>query len=267
MKNKLFYKIEGNGLPLLLIHGFTGSHKSFDDISKYLQQFFKIIRIDLIGHGKSMNEDESLYSFKNSIESILEIIDELRIIKVNLLGYSLGGRNAMHFASKFKERVNKLILCSSSYGLESQLEKDKRIKSDQRLVNLLENNKLKEFVEYWESLPLWNSENRLSIEKKKNHRKIRLSNNPYGLALNLKHQGQGKQNNLLSELKKINTKTLILYGEKDNKYKKLSTKLEKTIRKSKTIMVPESGHNIILENPIYVSRAVKNFILGDTYVN
>ena len=79
--------------------------------------------------------------------------------------------------------------------------------------------KLKEFVEYWESLPLWNSENRLSIEKKKNHRKIRLSNNPYGLALNLKHQGQGKQNNLLSELKKINTKTLILYGEKDNKYK------------------------------------------------
>jgi len=263
LNNKLFYKSEGNGLPLLLIHGFTGSHKSFDEISKYLQQFFKIIRIDLAGHGKSMSQDASFFSFENSIKSILKILDDLRLIKVNILGYSLGGRNAMHFVSKFQERVNKLIVCSSSYGLKNQLEKDKRINSDQKLIDLLENNNLKEFVKLWESLPLWDSEKRLSIEKIKKHKKIRLSNNPFGLALNLKHQGQGKQNNLLSELKKIKNETLILYGEKDDKYKKISTKLDKTIRNSKTIMVPESGHNIILENPIYVSRAVKNFILGE----
>ena len=43
--------------------------------------------------------------------------------------------------------------------------------------------------------------------------------------------------------------------------------LSKSIRKSKTIMVPESGHNIILENPIFVSREVKDFILGENNDN
>ena len=96
------------------------------------------------------------------------------------------------------------------------------------------------------------------------NRRIRLENNPIGLALNLKHQGQGKQKNLLHELKKINNSTLILYGENDEKYKNLSKKLTKSIRNSKSVMVPESGHNIILENPIFVSREVKDFILGVT---
>ena len=68
--SNLYYNLEGKGLPLLLIHGFTGSNKSFDILSKYLQQYFKIIRIDLVGHGESMSYKESEYSFENSINSI-----------------------------------------------------------------------------------------------------------------------------------------------------------------------------------------------------
>ena len=55
MTRKLFHKIEGSGTPLLLIHGFTGSHKSFDKISNFLKIYFKVITIDMIGHGKSMD--------------------------------------------------------------------------------------------------------------------------------------------------------------------------------------------------------------------
>ena len=58
-----------------------------------------------------------------------------------------------------------------------------------------------------------------------------------------------------------------MYGEHDNKYENISKILSKSIRKSKTIMVPESGHNIILENPIFVSREVKDFILGENNDN
>jgi 2-succinyl-6-hydroxy-2,4-cyclohexadiene-1-carboxylate synthase len=265
--NKLFYKIQGKGLPIILIHGFTGSHKSFDVMSKYLQQFFKVIMIDLPGHGNSMTRNESIYSFENSSKLILDIIDELKLIKVNVLGYSLGGRNAMHLATKFQKKINKLILCSASYGLDNQEEQKKRNNSDQKLIDLLTNNNLEKFVKYWESLPLWSSENKLPINKKQKLKEIRLSHNPYGLALNLKHQGQGKQRNLLANLEKINTKTLIMYGENDYKYKNISKTISNSIRKSKTIMVPDSGHNIILENPIFVSREVKDFILGENNVN
>ncbi len=265
--SNLFYKVEGNGLPLLLIHGFTGSNKSFDIVSKYMQQYFKVVRIDLVGHGKSMTYNESDYSFENSINSIISIINKLKFRKVNILGYSLGGRIAMHIASNFQKKINNLILCSASYGLENPEEKKKRINSDQKLISLLEEKGIKDFVNYWESISLWESENKLPLEKRTKHKKIRLENNPLGLAMNLKNQGQGKQNNLLPELQKIDTKTLILYGSNDEKYKRISKKLSNSIRKSKTIMVPESGHNIILENPIFVSREVKDFILGETNDN
>tara|TARA_B100001094_G_scaffold56835_1_gene52324 strand:- start:2611 stop:3411 length:801 start_codon:yes stop_codon:yes gene_type:complete len=265
--NKLFYKIEGNGLPIMLIHGFTGSHKSFEEISKYLKQFFRVISIDLIGHGKSMTSEESYYTFDKSIELILEILDELKINKVNLLGYSLGGRSAMHLVTKCQNKINNLILCSASYGLENEIEKKKRIDSDKNLIKLLEKNKIEDFVNYWESIPLWESEKKLSVEKKNKYRNLRLKNNSLGLALNLKYQGQGIQNNLLESLKKIMNRTLIMYGEHDNKYENISKILSKSIRKSKTIMVPESGHNIILENPIFVSREVKDFILGENNDN
>ena len=63
MTRKLFHKIEGSGTPLLLIHGFTGSHKSFDKISNFLKIYFKVITIDMIGHGKSMDYKKEKYSF------------------------------------------------------------------------------------------------------------------------------------------------------------------------------------------------------------
>jgi 2-succinyl-6-hydroxy-2,4-cyclohexadiene-1-carboxylate synthase len=265
--SNLFYKVEGKGLPLLLIHGFTGTNKSFDVVSKYMQQYFKVVRIDLVGHGKSMTYNEADYSFENSINSIISIIDKLNLRKVNVLGYSLGGRIAMHLASGFQKKINKLILCSASYGLDNLEEKKKRINSDQKLINLLEKKGIKDFVNHWESIPLWDFEKKLPLEKRIKHKIIRLENNPLGLSMNLKHQGQGNQNNLLPELQKINNKTLILYGENDEKYENLSKKISNSIRKSKTMMVPESGHNIILENPIFVCREVKDFILGETNEN
>ena len=61
--------------------------------------------------------------------------------------------------------------------------------------------------------------------------------------------------------------TLILYGEKDKRYEGVSKELSKIVRKSKIIMVPQSGHNIILEKPTFVAYEAKNFILGETNGN
>ena len=119
-----------------------------------------------------------------------------------------------------------------------------------------------DFVEFWESLSIWDSEKKLGVNARNKLRAIRKSQNPLGLSLSLKYQGQGVQSNLLNYLDKIVNNTMILYGENDIKYEKISKKMSKAIRNSKTIVVPHSGHNIILENPIFVSRAVKNFILG-----
>ena len=91
MTRKLFHKIEGSGTPLLLIHGFTGSHKSFDKISNFLKIYFRVITIDMIGHGKSMDYKKENYSFDQSIHDISSIIllDERQIAKFSSTIFSV----------------------------------------------------------------------------------------------------------------------------------------------------------------------------------
>tara|TARA_B110000438_G_scaffold27768_1_gene26704 strand:+ start:8616 stop:9410 length:795 start_codon:yes stop_codon:yes gene_type:complete len=263
MRKKLYYKTEGSGIPLILIHGFTGSHESFDIVSNYLKQYFKIIKLDMIGHGFSMDYSEQNYSFSKSIKYIENIINELNLKKVNIVGYSLGGRLAMQYAINNYNEINKLILCSSSFGIEKKSERISRIKSDKKIIDLLMNNKITKFVNYWEGISLWDSEKKLSVETKQKNRNIRLNQNNEGLLMSLRYQGQGVQEFLGKYLKNIKSKTLIMYGEKDFKYKEISKIMSEIIENSELDVVSNSGHNIILENPIYVSQKIKNFILGE----
>ena len=263
MIKNLYYTTEGSGIPLILIHGFTGSHKSFDKLSNFLKQYFKIIKLDMIGHGLSMDYDVSSYSFSESINYIEKIIEELNLKKVNILGYSLGGRLAMQFAIKNQHQVNKMILCSSSFGIEKKSERISRIRSDEKIIELLINENLEKFVNFWQNIPLWESEKKLPVEIKSKHRRIRLEQKNEGLLLNLRYQGQGVQKYLGKSLKNIKLKTLIMYGGKDLKYKVISKKMIELIENSELCEVPNSGHNIVLEHPIYISQKIKSFILGE----
>ena len=110
MTKDLFYKIEGSGTPVLLIHGFTGSHKSFQKVSSFLSSQFKVITVDMIGHGQSMNYESKNYTFDKSINDLNKILDSLSIKKINLIGYSLGGRLAMQFALKNIAKLSSLII-------------------------------------------------------------------------------------------------------------------------------------------------------------
>ena len=267
MTRKLFHKIEGSGTPLLLIHGFTGSHKSFDKISNFLKIYFKVITIDMIGHGKSMDYKKENYSFDQSIQDISSILESQSLKKINILGYSLGGRLAMQFVNKNPNKINKLIICSASNGIKNKKERENRIISDSKIINLLENYPLDHFVNYWQNLKLWQSEKRLDIKKIIQLRKIRLTQNKIGLALSLSNQGQGVQEYLGDQLRSIKANTLIMFGEKDKKYKEISKEIHNLIENSKLEMVPNSGHNIILENPIFISQKVKHFILGENNEN
>jgi 2-succinyl-6-hydroxy-2,4-cyclohexadiene-1-carboxylate synthase len=127
---------------------------------------------------------------------------------------------------------------------------------------MLENNPLDNFVSYWENIAIWKTQKNILPSVLKNQKKIRLEQNKKGLALSLKYQGQGEQENLFDKLKKISCNTLIMYGELDKKYKKISEIMKENIKNSKIIMCANSGHNIVLENPEFIEKEIKNFILG-----
>ncbi len=105
----LHYQIVGEGgTPLLLIHGLFGSSDNWRGIAKQLSKTRQVISVDLRNHGQSFQHPQQNYPLMAA--DIDEVLAELGIDKVHLLGHSIGGKVAMQFAIDYAPRLNKLII-------------------------------------------------------------------------------------------------------------------------------------------------------------
>jgi esterase len=105
----LHSRIEGEGKPLLIIHGFIGmsdNWKSFGSL--YAAQGFQVHMIDLRNHGKSFHSDE--FNYTVMANDILEYCRHYNFANVSIIGHSMGGKVAMLFATTYPEMVDKLIV-------------------------------------------------------------------------------------------------------------------------------------------------------------
>lgn len=105
----LYSRIEGQGKPLLIIHGFLGmsdNWKSFGSL--YAAEGFQVHILDLRNHGKSFHSDDFTYYIM--AQDVLEYCQENNLDKVSIIGHSMGGKVAMLFATTYPERVDKLIV-------------------------------------------------------------------------------------------------------------------------------------------------------------
>ncbi|MEX1200887.1 MAG: alpha/beta fold hydrolase [Methylophaga sp.] len=105
----LHYQIAGEGgNPLLLIHGLFGSADNWRGIAKQLSKTRQVISVDLRNHGRSFQHPQQNYPLMTA--DIADVLAELGIDKVDLLGHSIGGKVAMQFAIDYPSRLNKLII-------------------------------------------------------------------------------------------------------------------------------------------------------------
>ena len=106
---KLHYRIVGEeGFPLVILHGFFGFSDNWQTHAKKLSSYFKVILVDLRNHGHSPWSDNFSYSLM--VEDVSDVLSTLQIHKCILLGHSMGGKVAMHFAQKYPEKLEKLIV-------------------------------------------------------------------------------------------------------------------------------------------------------------
>lgn len=128
-------ELSGKGLPLLLLHGFTGDSTTWANLVEKLQLERRCIMPDIVGHGKTESpEDSSSYEIKTVASHMIQLLDRLKIKQVDLLGYSMGGRLALAIAVNYPERVRRLILESASPGLETEEERAERRQKDNQLA-------------------------------------------------------------------------------------------------------------------------------------
>jgi pimeloyl-ACP methyl ester carboxylesterase len=110
--HELGYLEAGDGPAMLLIHGLLGSNQTWASLIDKLDSDHRIIAPDLFGHGMSAKPMGD-YSLGAHAATLRDLLDELEIDRVSLVGHSLGGGIAMQFCYLFPERVERLVLVSS----------------------------------------------------------------------------------------------------------------------------------------------------------
>ena len=245
--NYLFTNSQSSSIPTFFLHGFTGNANSWKEVISKLN--CNAIAFDIVGHGKSsFNDIDSDYDINSWCDDFKQIIESLNFKKINLCGYSMGGRLAVAFAAAYPDKINSLILESCSLGLDDKKAKNKRYREDLSLSNTITQD-LPEFVRIWQRNALFINQERKNNTGFKIQEENRLSHDPLQLAKAMMSFSQGTMNSYQNKFSTFNFPISIINGEEDKKYLKIGMQISKLNKHAKQYIISKAIHNTHLENP------------------
>ncbi len=251
----------GAGDPLLLVHGFTGAAEAWgEDLLGVLAGRFRVIAVDLLGHGGSSRPlDPARYALPEQVSDLCEVLDACGAPRALWVGYSMGGRIALTAACERPGRVHGLVLEGASPGLAQPEERTARTASDDALAERLERLGIEAFVDGWMAQPLFSTQQRLGPVRLAAERERRLRGDPRALAACLRGAGSGAQAPLWDRLDRIDAPVLLVAGEEDAKFRALADAMARSLPRAEAQWIPGAGHATHLEDPDAFTRAVCRF--------
>ena len=250
--NNTFYLLnQKKDTPIIFIHGVGLNHTIW---KPQIDAFNNtVIAYDILGHGKTPLSKDNL-SFDDFSNQLINLINELEIKKIHLVGFSIGSLIARNFASKFNERLESLtLLCSIFQRNQEQqqivkdrfeLAKKSKSLSKQALKRWFTDDYLEKNPNIYEKINLILEENNME-----NFLKV------YQLFVN--HEDNEKFEN-------INTKTLVMTGEEDiGSTPEMSKNLSNIINNSEVKIISKGKHLCSIECADDVNMAIKKHIQND----
>ncbi len=251
----------GAGPPVVLLHGFTGSARTWRGLAETLAPEFTTLAVDVVGHGASdAPAVVERYAMRRAVDDLVELVHECGFERATWLGYSMGGRTALQVAVHRPRAVSALILESASPGLASEADRERRREADEGLAQRLERDGIEPFVDHWQSLALWDSQRSLPAEARAALRAQRLDNRVVGLANSLRGMGTGAQQALHDRLREVEMPVLLLTGSLDVRYEAIAREMAETLPDATMRTIDTAGHAAHLERPAEFNGAVLEFL-------
>lgn len=258
---KYHIEVDGNGPPLLLLHGFTGSSQNWEPLVPTFAEQYTVVRVDLLGHGQTdAPTNPQRYSMHHAATALQKIMANLRYPSYHLLGYSMGGRLALYTAAQYADTVQTLTLESASPGLATADERAERMQRDDVLANRVEDEGISAFVDFWENIPLFSSQASVTEADRQRLRDQRLTNCPTGLANSLRGMGTGAQPSQWQSLPDLTMPVLLITGTLDTKFTRIADEMAEHIPNVQRAAITGAGHTVHFEQPIAYSQTVLEFL-------
>lgn len=227
---------------VVLVHGFTQTHRSWDEVADVLADRFRVVRVDLPGHGGSAGARLGFVETASALASGPAVY----------VGYSMGGRLCLRLALDHPEVVRSLVLIGASPGIEDAGARHERRRSDALLADDLAEGGTKAFLEAWLAQPLFETTTPRDTDLA-----ARRANPPEGLAYALRTLGTGNQENLWERLPELRMPVLLVAGEKDVKFRGIAERMAASIGPSATTAwVTGAGHAVPLDQPEACARLI-----------
>ena len=244
----LHASVVGLGPRMVLLHGFTQNADCWGPFGRHLSPGRQLVLVDAPGHGRSGHDEAGL-------PAAAALVGELGG-HADYLGYSMGGRIALHLALARPELVRRLVLIGATAGIDGDDERRRRRQADEALAQSLQSQPLEAFLERWLAGPLF-----AGLPPSGSCLPQRLSNRPDGLAASLRRCGTGNQEPLWDRLGALTMPVLVVAGQRDERFRALGERLVSCIGDNAHLAeVPGAGHAAHLERPLDTARVVLDFL-------
>lgn len=262
---KLFYRESGQGNPLVILHGLYGSSDNWVSIVKELEKYFRVINVDQRNHGQSPHSPEHSYTLMGN--DLLELFDELKFDRANIIGHSMGGKVAMSFAYEHPERLSSLVLVDIApwSHLEGNEQSAIIVSEHQKIIEGLKSiplNSLKSRNEADEILAHWVKGTMvrqflLKNLKRENDGSFSWKLNLSAISDNITNMMEG----IASPDKKSEVQTLFIKGSLSNYIpNEKEESLSKYFTNSSLVRIDGAGHWVHAEKPNEFINAILSFL-------
>ena len=257
----LHFERRGLGPALMLLHGFTGSSGSMDQLARALSADYATIAPDLPGHGRSTGAArDGRHAFEDGLADLAATLQAAGHSRAHWLGYSMGARLALGVAVRHPQCVSSLVLLGARAGIADEGEREARRRADAMLAARIESEGVEAFVDEWMAQPLFDSQARLGAAFLAEQRRQRLVNQAAELAASLRGSGPGAQPSFFDDLAGVRVPVLLVAGALDSPFVDTAHDLARRLPRAEVCVIPDAGHAAHVEQPEAFAGAVHEFL-------
>lgn len=259
---RLSYEETGTGEPLVFLHEFAGDHRSWEPQVRHFSRTYRCIVISARGFPPSgVPANPAAYSQARAVADVIAVLDAAGVGKAFVVGNSMGGFGALHFALQHPDRTLGSVVAGCGYGAHPDRQDDFWADSEKVAV-AFETEGSARMSQWYGFGPARVQYQAKDPRGHAEHVQVLAEHDPVGAANTMRGVQKGRPSlyAMRDELAACESPVLVIAGDEDNGVLETDLMLKRTIPRCGLAILPKSGHVTNLEEPVLFNALLEQFL-------